>query len=308
MSVLNIIGNKSERNYIINGNFDFWQRGTSGTTGYIADRMQVLAASATTRSTDVPSNGLSTYSMQLAQSSVNYGYFTQKLESYFVKELHNKTVTLSFWAKSIVGSSALYIDINQANVVDNFSAVTGVYTGVTMSATPSGSWTQYSYTFVVTPTMAINGFQIVIVRNNTTTNTTLYTQIKLNEGTAATEFTRAGRNYEDELTLCKRYYQRSWAAGVAYPSVVHGGSLSGISYSTTEVWLTLNFPVEMRTIPTVNLYDNAGNTGRIHRANFGDHPNAVTADHDTKGINRVTTSGLTVGVLYVAGWSADAEL
>ena len=50
-----------DKNYIINGNFDFWQRGTSTSTSgvYLADRFRTSLSGGSyvvSRSTDVPNS------------------------------------------------------------------------------------------------------------------------------------------------------------------------------------------------------------------------------------------------------------
>lgn len=113
---------KLDGNLIINGNFDFWQRNTTGTLSgatnlYVADRFvgshgSNIGAATTvmSRSTDVPtfaqSGTTSVYSMQLqpgvATPSPNAdtaGLFGQIIEGNFFKQIHQKKITISFWVK-----------------------------------------------------------------------------------------------------------------------------------------------------------------------------------------------------------------
>lgn len=132
MSILTPRIDNLERNYIINGNFDLWQRGTSftGYTGnaiYHADRFN-LTRGATINTlvntidqvSDVPtvvqSNFRSNFSYRvttttaatnLAASDTTMGP-TYHVEGYDLENLVGKTVTLSFWVKSsIAGTYAL---------------------------------------------------------------------------------------------------------------------------------------------------------------------------------------------------------
>jgi len=105
-----------ERNNIINGNFDFWQRGASFVTasGYTSDRFQVTEASGgsvdVTRNTDVPtvaeSGFQSRYSFRVdvnvADVSIgNEGvYISQRIEGNNYQSIHAKKAVLSFWVKS----------------------------------------------------------------------------------------------------------------------------------------------------------------------------------------------------------------
>lgn len=133
----------SNKNYIINGNFDFWQRATgspySGTGGPIsgyawADRFLFSVQStnnranrAVNRSTDVPTvaeSGFgSTYSMEYSQTSaltlVGTDYLIwcqQNVEGIFYRDLHGKDMTLSFWFKStLAGQYPAAFTNNSAN-------------------------------------------------------------------------------------------------------------------------------------------------------------------------------------------------
>ena len=97
------------RNKIINGNFDFWQRGTSQTSsGYgSTDRWGLgHATSSKTASqqsfangqTDVPNNPKYYLRHVITSSSGGYVYAGQPIEG--VETLSGKTVTLSFYAKA----------------------------------------------------------------------------------------------------------------------------------------------------------------------------------------------------------------
>lgn len=109
------------KNWIINGNFDFWQRKTTQanitTDTYVADRFKYFSNGGTaarftlSQSTDVPTQAesgfQSKYSMKLActtldgsigaaeAASVQY-----RMEGFDYAQLKGKTVVLSFWVKS----------------------------------------------------------------------------------------------------------------------------------------------------------------------------------------------------------------
>ena len=110
-------GSGSAQNYIINGNFNIWQRGTSFTAAieYTTDRFEKQAVgshgSTVTRSTLVPtlaeSNTKSNYSLRTdittAQPSLginDYLIHFHAIEGYDYVNIDGKTVTLSFWVKA----------------------------------------------------------------------------------------------------------------------------------------------------------------------------------------------------------------
>src|SRR5687767_7913984 len=108
----------SDRNVIINGNFDIWQRGTSfaaATSGsYSADRWKYgkvgAAVHTISRDTSVPtvdeSNFFSNYSLKMAvttlDSSIAAGdlsYISYPVEGYDWTRLARRPFTLSFWVR-----------------------------------------------------------------------------------------------------------------------------------------------------------------------------------------------------------------
>lgn len=120
-----------DRNFIINGAMDFWQRAVSrSVTSEVngpADRWSqgrttgsgVFTAS---RVTDVPSNGRSVYSLNCTVTTAatpattdRYGIF-QKIEGNIAQAIYNEKVTLSFWVKSsIVGTYSIWFGTGAAN-------------------------------------------------------------------------------------------------------------------------------------------------------------------------------------------------
>ena len=157
--------NINTRNYIINGNFDVWQRGTSftsaGNTTYNADRFQLVKITDgdfdILRSTDVPtitSNATgSSYSYHLdvttADSSIGSGQavaIQQAIEGNIYKIIHSKQVTLSFWVKATKTGTYCVSFKNSASdrsyVAEYTVSVTDTWEkkSITLTLDTSGTW------------------------------------------------------------------------------------------------------------------------------------------------------------------------
>jgi hypothetical protein len=106
---------KDNVNGIINGCFEFWQRGTSfpaiAVLGYSSDRWQYSKSSTAvhtiSRSTDVPTNAFGQYSMLIdcttADISIAAGDFCsirQNIEGNFFRRFRNKNIVFKFWVKA----------------------------------------------------------------------------------------------------------------------------------------------------------------------------------------------------------------
>ena len=116
----------------------------------------------------------------------------------------------------------------------------GVGVGSTLSGT-AGAWAGTSY-FSATGATSVVG----------TNGATFYiTGVQLEVGTQATSFDF--RDYGRELILCQRYY---WTSN--YANVQSAGGAWGAYYNTTTANAYAEFPVTMRSAPTVSL--TAGNS------------------------------------------------
>ena len=119
----------SRPNFLLNGNFDFWQRGTAFTgrsaDSHVADRfvLEIPAIGGTidvNRSTTVPSIAenaiLSTYSLQLDVNTIDASIaatdfvgIEQRIEGLNAAPMYGKYLTLSFWMRSaLIGTYCAY--------------------------------------------------------------------------------------------------------------------------------------------------------------------------------------------------------
>lgn len=249
---------KLDKNYIINGNFDHWQRGTSFVGAgaiYTADRMFCSYSTGTTnytRSTDVP-DSQSSYSLQIANTSGTNPQVNQFVESVFAKDLANKTVTFKVKIKvTDATGTPIKLRLSYPNVIDNFSSITPISTTVLNAAPTTNVWA--TYTLVASlPANVINGLEVKIFRDSgvtVTTTTTLYSQMQVILGSNSdTDFNYAARNVVEELSLCQRYYEtRSF--------IVNSGYYAQFAAANVFYGSFYQFLVEKRAVPTVTAIHN----------------------------------------------------
>ena len=281
------------RNKIINGAFDFWQRGTSSTNnaGYgAADRWYQIKSAGTvtwSRSTDVPTNPYFKYSMSMAGTSIQNPSIVNRMESSDSEVLAGQTVTLSFYAKSTAGSGMTMSWYTQyPGATDDWSSAVDDKNG---TVTITTSWARYSVTLLASA-LATRGYDVYITRASNETSTTLITGVQLELGSVATPFTRAAGTIQGELAACQRYYFETTKAAYRVFSTAQ-------NYSTTRSFGTFTLPVTMRTTPSISLstatdfsvFNSAGARVDVTALSFSD------GNKDNFLYDTTVASGLTAG-------------
>jgi hypothetical protein len=122
--------------------------------------------------------------------------------------------------------------------------------------------------------------------------------------------TFVARPYGTELALCERYYSKSYAVATAPGAAtnngaafVQGGQINAIH------GIGLRYPVEMRSAPTITLYDTAGNSGKITVQGVGTNQTGSATSIESSGfqIQTSATPGAAATGL-MAHWVASIEL
>jgi hypothetical protein len=247
--VKELLGGRSNldlRNYIINGAFDYWQRGTSFalTTTYHTDRFfgSVFADGGTAATGTVSRQSLGVgltgvedqeYYARINNTTVgsslganSYYVFSQRIED--VRTLSGKTVTVSIWmAASTAKQVALY-------AVQNFGVggSAGVYINCSSNGikTLTSNVTRYDFTVTVPSIlgktigtdscvefglflqagvnqMSVYGYPAIPLDWGAVGNVDIV-RFQVTEGNiVGVPFSRAGGNPNTEFRLCQRYYE-----------------------------------------------------------------------------------------------------
>jgi len=268
----------SNRNKIINGDFNIWQRSTSVSVAasqnnsYAADRWAltttansacVVSRQATGDTTNLP---FIPYCARVQRNSGQTGtsgiYFDQSIETLNSYPFIGKTVAVSFYARKGTNysatSSQLVVQLIGGTGTDqNVGTATGVTVLVSSGATLTGTWQRFTATATVATTYTQLFLRTVFLPTGTAGANDYFeiTGVQLEEGAVATPF-----EFEDigtTLAKCQRYYWRS-ATGLttdANSRHAHFRRLNAYQMIATG---HCAFPVPMRTEPTVGLYNGNG--------------------------------------------------
>ena len=263
-------------NYVINGAFDIWQRGTSFSSAgllYSADRWTYWRdayASGITASRqntgDTINLPASKYCLRIARNSGNTGtgllYTNQPLTNDDSTTLIGKTVTLSAWIRVGANFSGSSVNMIVRSGTGTDQPVNNMTGAVTVAGGPKNA-TQTWQRYTVTGAVPANATQVGIEFNYTPSGTAgaadyfEIANVQLEEGSFATPFRRNSSNLQAELAACQRYYCRltgPTGTGIGY----------GICVSSAASYTTIHFPVPMRVPPTLGSFSNLIVTDRAN--------------------------------------------
>jgi hypothetical protein len=240
-------------------------------------------------------------------------------------------LTLSFWVKSNV--TGTYV-VNIADV-DNSREVSKSYT-----INASGVWEYKTITFPADTTGAFDNDNALslslsfglgagsnytsgtlqqtwaantaanrfVGQTNLASATNNYWQVtgvQLEVGDTATPF--EFKSFAQDLTECKRYYEKSYSQGVN-PGTSTTASSIRFRAAASSVEIGLNFSVTKRAAPTVTLYSTTGASGNIRDLSTSTNG---AASGDTIGDSwffATKTTGGTAGNSYAFHYAAEIEL
>jgi hypothetical protein len=306
-------------NRIINGAFDFWQRGTSSTSGGYATadrwRSDVVGGTVTTSRQsfavgDTLGFNSPTFFARQAVSgqslSSHAGLIQQRIEG--VRSYAGETITILGWARRSSGTGNVALEVDQF-FGSGGSPSAGV-TGTGQTITLTGSWAAFAVTVAVPSitgkTLGTNGDDFLSVNfwtsagsnfNARTNSLGLQTigvdlwGIHIKRGThtaAATEFYKAPE-LGPELARCQRYFTN-------LPSAAE---YRGDCTNTNFYGVYVPFPEKMRVTPSVSLSNDLLN-------GFGASFTSVPRPYGTRVEGQCNNTG--AGRFFIVNVSADAEL
>jgi hypothetical protein len=223
-------------NYIINGAFDVWQRGTSfsnpATSDFLADRWLVVydgsgATRTLSRQAFTPADlnatgfGEGQFFIRYAQTAGTGGTFNQlrtRMED--VRTLAGQTATISFWAKAATEVTTPLAP----GILQNFGSGGGASTTQSFGSaiTIGTTWQRFTATATIPSisgrTIGSGNYLEFIIRlplNNTTFTIDIW-GVQLEAGSVATPFKRHAPSVGLERIACRRFARRYDASAAAF--------------------------------------------------------------------------------------------
>jgi hypothetical protein len=338
------------RNRIINGAMVIDQRNAGAATAntinnYTLDRWYV--AQSTTGKIVVQQNagsitppvGFTNYLGVTSQSAYSIGsgdYYViqQRIEGYNFADIgygtaNAKSTTLSFWVySSLTGTFGGSYGNNTQGYPFSYSipvANTWTQISITVPGCTNGSWsstngiglilcfslgtgTTYSGTAGAwgnSQAFSATGATSVVGTNGATF---YITGVQLEVGSSATGYEY--RQYTTELTLCQRYYAKTFPQSIAPANGLGTNYFLGYSPNSANPITIWKFPVTMRSAPSVTLFnDRSGGTAGQWTTSAVDSANARALGTSTEFVMLDNTSvSLTSTNWWLGGATASIEL
>ena len=277
-AVRTAIGTKSD-NILINQDFSIWQENTTfsnpATDVYTADGWYVKKSTTNAPTINIKEN-TSVHENDFAQtveleitnvgsiSSGRFWTFEQKIEDY--EKYRGKTITLSIRIKA---STTINLNGGLLYIYDGAGATTPI-TSVTTT------WTTYSVTRTISSSATLIRCMFCPLAwgaaHTISTTGSIYIQwMKLEVGSVNTPL--IPRRTGDDLALCQRYYQKSYAQGTFAGTNTETGSVkryfNSVNNSSHRMDTDVRLPVVMKAAPTVTIYHTGGTINQVKMGSGG---------------------------------------
>jgi hypothetical protein len=321
-----------QTNYIINGNFDFWQRGTSGTITvndtslYVADRFLLRFEGTQTAGTITysrvagPGNE-SEYAARVVQTAGSSASVAQ----YHLRQNIEKSTSSNFIFSAFTVSFKYRSNKLGAHSV-SFAPSTGAYTGAitsskTFTVSQANTWTTYTLNFpALAAGLGVNAsntlglvFNIGFNSGNsgfTSVSTGEYFELAdvvIVNGEFSNLQNRNRRTATEELQLCQRYFQANNKNGNLITTVYSAvtGNFGGL-VQRVPFMVSMRIPPIFEIYPDSNSFANPGNV----KKNAVSNSNLISVRQSSPDEGYFWNSGCltAVGDYWSFHWTADAEL
>lgn len=338
------------RNGIINPDGEIAQRGASGSAiftaattpannndSYLIDRNNLLSDGNdivdVSQSTDAPEGSRSSVKYIVVTANKKFVPFFQIFENKNSLPFDNKSVSISFQAKTTAAkvirnlraavvawdgaADAVTSDIISAWAAEGTNptlVANWTFENVAINIPISTTWTTYKIENISIDTPGMTNLAMIVWVDDADAvvgDELFIAQNNFNEGEIALDF--MPRNFVIELTLCQRFYSKSYNLSVRPGTTTSIGAFTVITVlsSTAQYQLQQEFKVSMRVTPTIICYSSStGTANRIRNySNNTDYTVAAQTWVGSEYTGYPTTTVATPSANLVGfHWMADAEL
>lgn len=348
MATLTPRADRNEVNFLFNSGMEIWQRDVTITSQagadvnyYVADRWshRFQCGGGTIDNTmqrfeDAPANTPFRYSARIASggaanpTGITSNSFRQTLEKSDTRQLiRSGKIALSFYYKStLTGTHVVGMDIQGFNGTNPAAQ--------TFTVNSANTWEKYEFTFDVSSKanndngtsgeadagLILNIGPYTFGMGQTTWaagETAFLTGVMLNSGSRNADWSRKGIDFADELSLCQRYYEKSYELNTPVATNTSNGRWKHMHHnnSVANDWRygKIMFTVRKRTNPTISTWSGLGTPTQGSNFGPGNDLGANSAQPLPSGDSSFNARNSTGGVLALNQqqiafhWAADAE-
>jgi hypothetical protein len=326
----------SASNPILNAACEIAQRGTTAlasnaaTNQFMTDRWQVFRAVAgatftrqnTSDTTNLPNIRFCTRAARDSGNTATNAIFTwQNLETINTIPFVGKTVTLSFYARAGANysptSSLLQVRLQTGTGTDQnyINGYTGSANPIASTATLTTTWQRFTYTGTIA-TSVTEMAPVVYSEPTGTAGANDYYEVtgwQIDIGSVALPFRTYAATIQGELAACQRYFTKSYALADAPATATRSNSLLMAGMGSANLPLTtINYPVNMRSNPTLTIYTtDSGASGSVWNittsAAVAAGVGAIGGDNSNRG-SVYPTASVTANNTLAYHYTASAEL
>ncbi len=315
-----------DKSLIINGAMAFAQEKPSGTValttsmayGHLDQWMARYTGTITTPTVEREDLGVGfkiteRYNMKFSgnHSASSTFEFQQRIESIFAGDFAGKqcSIMMEVFTESLntlTGSIAVPVASD-----DHSSMQTTTSLGAKVIGT-LGSWQTVKFENFTVPSDAHKGLLVNFIASNpTVTGSTKLLKIRkvtlIIGSSAPSEFVWAGRNWADELHLCRIYYEKSHDLNTLITAVTTNGCVALRSASSTLTHAVF-FKTTKRITPNTTFYNtNTGASGTAWDSSASASIALYAALNSTNGYV-ASGSGFTAGNQVLWNWVSNARL
>jgi hypothetical protein len=327
------------QNLVINGRFDFWQRGAGfidvTTRTYTADRWAFVSAApftVTRKNAPVavgsPNNGRYVVRVhRTTGSATNPGAFNTEIDRDFVRLARSAQARITFSIRkgaNFSGTMALKLTTGTGAEAEIDATGAGYSTGpaedMSQALTLQTYWQRLSYVtagtigdaatcaalhFVHTPAGTAGADDWYEVGEVMVTREGLTQPLTIPEA-----YVYAGGSSAGELALCEKYFEKSYKLDTA-PGTAADYSVTSVMLDAVKQAEPIRYRVRKNTaitsVPVVALYDLDGTPGSWSGTWVSKIAATATSRESLLSVGPTTLSEATAGSHFYGHWTADAE-